>query len=83
VVCLSHSDQQTGELYGLNQPNIDSLGLSALFEGQSFFPVDKRPMQVHVYIPLVEAPELRDHINVAETKNIALGEIRRRSAVQN
>jgi len=73
----------SGELYGLNQRSIDSLVLSALFEGQSFFPVSKWPMQVHVYIPLVEAPELRDHINVAETKNIALGEIRRGSELQN
>jgi len=48
-----------------------------------FFPVATWPMQVHVYIPLVEAPELRDHINVAETKKIALGEIRRRAELQN
>jgi len=73
----------SGELYGLNELNIDSLVLSALFEGQSFFPVATWPMQVHVYIPLVEAPELRDHINVAETKKIALGEIRRRAELQN
>lgn len=69
----------SGELYGVNCRAIDSLLLSAVFKGQSFFPVERRPMQVHVYIPLVEAPEQCEHINVVETMNIALGEIRRAS----
>jgi len=65
----------SGALYGAKDREIDSLLLSALFSGQSFFPVEKWPMQVHIYVPSVESPELRDHINVAEAKNIALGEI--------
>ncbi len=72
----------SGELYGVKDREIDSLVLSALFAGQSFFPIEKWPMQVHIYLPLMETPELRDHIDVAETKNIALGEIREVSDVR-
>lgn len=65
----------SGELDELEEPEINLLLLSPLFAGQSFFPVEIWPMQVHIYLPLVDSPELRDHINLAETKNIALGEI--------
>ena len=64
-----------GELYGLSAGDVSYLLLSGLFKGQSFFPVDKWPMQVHIYIPLIEEPELRGHLKVSEVKNIALGEI--------
>ena len=67
----------SGEQYGVKDEEINSLVLSALFEGQSFFPVEKWPMNVHIYLPLIQYPEMRDQIDVSETKNIALGEIRK------
>ena len=66
----------SGELYGVEEREIHSLLLSAFFAGQSFFPVERWPMQVRIYLPLIADPELRDHIDVAETRNMALGEIR-------
>lgn len=65
-----------GERYGVKVEEIGALLLSPLFAGRSFFPVQKWPMDVHVYVPLIEKPEGRDHIDVAEVNNIALGEIR-------
>jgi len=65
----------SGELYTSREREIRVLLLSPLFWGQSFCPVERWPMPVHIYIPLVENPELRDHIKVAETNNIALGAI--------
>jgi hypothetical protein len=67
----------SGRLYGPTDGEIHFLLLSALFAGQTFSPVEKWPMQVHIYVPLVESPELRDHLKVAEVNNIALGEILR------
>lgn len=67
----------SGRLYGPTDGEIHFLLLSALFAGQTFSPVEKWPMHVHIHVPLVESPELRDHIKVAEVNNIALGEILR------
>jgi hypothetical protein len=66
-----------GKQYGVEHEQVDSLLISPLFAGQSLFPVEKWPMHVHIYLPLLESPELRDRIDVAETKNIAIGEIRK------
>lgn len=49
--------------------------LETYFVGQSFSPVTKWPMAVRVYVPLVENPELRDHISGNEVLNIAFGSI--------
>jgi hypothetical protein len=77
---VAFSPPCSGKLYEIDDREIHLLLLSAYFAGQKFCPVQKWPMSVHIYIPLVENPELRDHIEVDEVKNIALGEIRRRVA---
>jgi hypothetical protein len=65
----------SGKLYGPTDGEIHFLLLSELFAGQTFSPVAKWPMYVHIYVPLIDSPELREHIKVAEVNNIALGEI--------
>lgn len=72
----------SGKQYAVKDEEVNSLLLSALFAGQSFSPVQKWPMNVHIYLPLIASPEMRDQIDVAETKNIALGELREASELE-
>lgn len=65
----------SGTRYIPSGADIHYLLLDRYFVGQSFSPVPRWPMPVHVYVPLVENPELCDHIRANEVRNIALGSI--------
>jgi len=76
---LVHVDPPcSGMWYRNSEFDMHYLLVSAMFEGQSISPIQKWPMNVYVFAPLIEDPEKRDFLSLKEVKKIAFGEIHRR-----
>jgi hypothetical protein len=49
--------------------------LSVMFRGDSLDPVSKWPLNVSIFVPMFDGPELRDSITTNEVNKIAFGQI--------
>ena len=64
-----------GQKFGLGSRDVDMVLVATRHRGSSLFPLNERPIYVHVARPLVEHPELRDHLRPDEFESIAWAEL--------
>lgn len=66
-----------GQKYGRGNDDVDMVLVATRHRGSSLFPINEWPIFVHVARPLVEHPELRDHLGSDEFESIAWAELYR------
>ena len=66
-----------GQNYGLGSRDVEMVLIATRHRGSSLFPISEWPIFVHVARPLVERPELKDHLRPDEFEAIAWAELYR------